>query len=108
MPDTRLEVRLKKRLSVRFGHGELENIGYTSDVSSQGLFLEARTVYRPGVVLIIELKTREGEITLLQGEVRWAKKAPARVISHRLKSGMGIHIQKFLQGKDVFQSFLVP
>jgi hypothetical protein len=106
MADTRLEVRLKKRLSVKFGHDELEHIGYTSDVSSQGLCLEARTVYRPGIVLNVELKTREGETVLLQGEVRWAKKAPARVISHRLKSGMGINIQKFLQGKELFETFL--
>jgi hypothetical protein len=105
MPDTRLEVRLKKRLSVRFGHDGLEHIGYTCDVSTKGLFLEARTVYRPGIVLTIELKTRDGEITLLQGEVRWAKKAPARV-SHRLKSGMGIYIQKFVQGEDIFETFL--
>ncbi len=105
MPDSRLEVRLKKRLSVKFGHEELEHIGYTSDVSTQGIFLEARTVYKPGVVLKIELKTREGTIILLQGEVRWAKKAPARV-SHRLKSGMGIYIQKFLQGEELFETFL--
>jgi hypothetical protein len=105
MPDTRLEVRYKKRLSVRFGHCELEHIGYTSDVSTQGLFVEARAVYKPGVVLNIELKTRDGEITLLQGEVRWAKKAPARA-NRLMKSGMGIYIQKIVQGQDIFETFL--
>jgi len=105
MPDTRLEIRHKKRLSVRFGHGELEHIGYTSDVSTQGVFIEARTVFRPGVVLNIELKTRDGEITLIEGEVRWAKKAPARA-NHLMKSGMGVYIQKFLQGQDIFETFL--
>jgi hypothetical protein len=105
MPDARFETRHKKRLSVRFGHGALEHIGYTSDVSAQGIFIEARTVYKPGVILKIELKTRDNEITLLEGEVRWAKKTPGRA-SYLMKSGMGICILKFLQGQDVFEAYL--
>ena len=105
MPNSRFETRHKKRLSVRFGHGALEHIGHTSDVSTQGIFIEARTVYKPGVVLKIELKTRDNEIILIEGEVRWAKKAPARA-NHLMKSGMGICILNFLQGQDIFETYL--
>ena len=105
MTDSRLELRNKRRLSVRFGHGKLEHLGYSSDVSSQGFFVESQAVYKPGVVLNLELKTRDGAIILVEGKVQWSKKGPTR-LNYIVKSGMGISIQKFLQGEDVFHTFL--
>ena len=101
MPDSRLEQRNKKRLSVKFGHDKLEHLGYLSDVSSQGFFVESRIVYKPGVVVNCELTTRNGETILIEGKVQWSKKGAMR-LSHIMKSGMGISILKFLQGEDVY------
>jgi hypothetical protein len=101
MPDTRLEHRNKKRLSVKYGYGKLEHTGYTSDVTARGFFLESRIVYKAGVELNCELTTRSGEIILIEGRVQWAKKGAMRH-NHIMKSGMGIYILKFLKGEDVY------
>jgi hypothetical protein len=101
LPDSRLEQRNKKRLSVKFGYDKLEHIGYLSDVSSQGFFVESRIVYKSGIVLNCELTTRNGEIILIEGRVKWSKKGAMRH-SHIMKSGMGIYILKFLKGEDVY------
>ena len=101
--DSRQERRIKKRLSVKFGHDKLEHLGYLSDFSSQGFFVESRIVYKSGVVLNFELTTRDGEIILIEGRVQWSKKGAPR-LNHIMKSGMGIFILNFLQGVDVYLS----
>lgn len=103
MPDTRLEQRNKKRLSVKFGHDKLEHIGYLSDISSQGFFVESRIVYKPGVVINCELTTRNEEKILVEGRVQWSKKGSPR-LNHIMKAGMGIHILKFLQGEEEYHA----
>jgi hypothetical protein len=35
------------------------------------------------------------------GKIQWAKKAAPR-LNHILKSGMGISIQKFLKGEEIY------
>lgn len=101
MSDTRLEQRKKRRLSVRFGNGKLENHGYSSDISLQGFFVESRVVYKSGGVMNFEIKNRDGEIITLIGKVQWSKKVAPR-LNHILKSGMGISIQKFVTGEDIY------
>ena len=101
MSDARLEQRKKRRLSVRFGNGKLENHGYSSDISLQGFFVESRVVYKSGGVMNFEIKNRDGEIITLIGKVQWSKKVAPR-LNHILKSGMGISIQKFLTGEDIY------
>lgn len=101
MSDARLEQRKKRRLSVRFGNGKLENHGYSSDISLQGFFVESRVVYKSGGVMTFEIKNRDGEIITLIGKIQWSKKVAPR-LNHILKSGMGISIQKFLTGEDVY------
>jgi hypothetical protein len=69
----------------------------------QGIYPQSKTVYNPGVVLIIEITTRDGRIVMLEGKVRWTKKAPEE-FSHKMKSGVGIHVQRLLHGEDLFQA----
>ena len=83
----------------------MDNIGYSSDISPQGFFVESRVVYKSGVVLDFELTTRDGATILIEGKVQWSKKGSPR-LNHIVKSGMGISIQKFLKGEDVYFSFL--
>lgn len=101
MSDSRLEQRRKKRLSVRFGNGKLENLGYTSDISLQGFFVESRVVYKSGGVMNFEIKTHDGQIVALVGKIQWTKKVAPR-LNHILKAGMGISIQKFLTGEEIY------
>lgn len=106
MPDLRMEQRNKKRLSVKFGHGQPDHVGYLSDVSSQGFFVESGTVYKPCVVLSFELTTRDRDIIVLEGRVQWSKKGAPR-LNHIMQSGMGIYILKFMQGENEYQSLIV-
>lgn len=101
MSDARLEQRKKRRLSVRFGNGKLENHGYSSDISLQGFFVESRVVYKSGGVMNFEIKNRDGQIITLIGKIQWSKKVAPR-LNHILKSGMGISIQKFVTGEDIY------
>lgn len=101
MSDSRLEQRKKMRLSVRFGNGKLEHLGYSSDISLKGFFIESRVVYKSGVVMNFEIKTRDGEMITLVGKIQWSKKVAPR-LNHILKSGMGISIQRFLTGEDIY------
>lgn len=101
MSDSRINERKKKRLSVRFGNGKLENLGYSSDISLQGFFVESRVVYKSGAVMNFEMKTRDDETILIEGKVQWSKKVAPR-LNHILKSGMGISIRKFLKGEQAY------
>ena len=104
MSDARDEERKKRRLTVRFGLNGEKHIGYTCDVSSQGLYVESRTVYKPGTVLNLEITTSGGETILVEGKVCWAKKSPPN-LNRVMKSGMGVYVQQFLKGEEVFRSF---
>ncbi len=74
------------------------------DVSQDGMFIEAQTVFREGVLLHFLIHTRDDKQILLDAKVRWSKKYAARY-SHKLKSGMGVLITEFQQGKQDFDTF---
>jgi len=101
MAEKRFEHRRKKRLTVKFGPSDLQFLGFTVDVSVEGLFIESNTVFRPGTLLRVQLNTRDGQTILLDGEVRWGKKYPA--YAHKLRSGMGLLVKTFHEGQDLFE-----
>ena len=94
--------RINRRLTVRFGPQQPEHLGFTIDISTEGLFIGATTVYKSGGVLIIQLTTPEGDNVLIKGEIRWAQKMPAQY-AHKVKSGMGIRILELLQGRETYE-----
>lgn len=99
----RTSQRINRRLTVRFGPKQPEHLGYTIDISAEGLFIGATTVYQSGGVLLVQLTTREGATVLLRGEIRWAQKMPAQY-AHKLKSGMGLRILEILEGREIYES----
>lgn len=103
--DNRRLLRSRKRLSVRFGIDQLKHIGYTEDISSQGLFIQTASVLRPGTLLQIRLTTRDDRQVLMEGRVCWAKKVPPQFL-RKMKAGMGVMITGFLEGEDIFRSML--
>jgi len=90
--DRRKFKRLKKRLSVQFGPGELAHSGYTQEVSEGGLCLHAGVLYPPNTVLLLQIEYAEGTVTT-RGVVRWVKDLPP-AFKRSLRGGMGI---EFLQ-----------
>lgn len=102
MAEKRIQKRIRKRLAVRFGTDDLCRVGFTEDISDEGLFLKSAVVFNPGTRLKVELTVPGGEIILLEGVVAWAKKIPPAMI-RRLKGGMGIQILLFHHGDELFR-----
>ena len=88
MPDKRYIKREPKRVFVRFGTSDLDKRGYTGNISETGMFIQTRSVFKPGSTIQVQFEV-EGEIFLLQAKVIWAKKSTAQ-FSRVLKDGMGI------------------
>jgi hypothetical protein len=92
--------RLRKRYSLRFGIDKPVRLGFTEDISSTGLFLKTTNICNPGSLILVEIAISDTETVLLQGRVVWAKKVPPQLIHMVKKSGMGVRIERFLQGEE--------
>lgn len=86
--------RQEKRLFVKFGKVSPEKIGFTGDLSLQGIFIKTNSVFNPGTSLKIELTLPDSKILQLQGKVMWAKKVPPNLHRFTKKSGMGVLVQQ--------------
>ncbi len=84
--------RIGKRLFVRFGTEKAERVGFTDDISSDGLFIKSNGVFPPGTILRIELTLPDQRIIRLVGRVMWSKQVPPSLIRYTKKSGIGIRI----------------
>ncbi len=100
--DTR---RIRRRLSIKYGLEKPERMGFTEDISAQGLFLKGNFVFAPRTIILIEIQLPDGSQVVLQGRVRWAKKVPPNLM-RLTKAGMGIRIQRFLSGEEDYRRFL--
>ncbi len=103
--ENRKGLRSRKRLQVRFGTEKPEHLGYTEDISPQGLFIQTAKVMKPGTRLQVRLTTREGRQILIEGHVRWAKGAPPQFLG-KLRTGMGVMITSFVTGEEFFRGCL--
>ena len=103
MANKRLEGRVRKRLQVRYGTEGLTRIGFTDDISEEGICIKTAAVFPPQTTLQIEIVTSDNEIIHCHGKVRWAKKVPPQVIRKIGKAGMGILITRFDQGEEAFR-----
>lgn len=102
--DSRKEPRSKKRLTVRFGADGKQHMGYTENISPEGMFIQTGSVYRPGTRLQVEV-TGNGETVSLEVQVRWAKRIPPQLL-RKVKAGMGVKIVRIIAGEELFRSWL--
>lgn len=102
MAEKRREKRHRKRLQVRYGLQDLTKVGFTEDVSEEGVFVKAAAVYPPHTSIRLELTTPDNQSITLEGKVIWARKVPPTLI-HKTKGGMGILISRFADGEDIFR-----
>lgn len=83
------EARLRRRVEVRFGDGVTpQGIGYSGNVSSQGIMIRTPRVYAPGTELDLELRFQAGTVKL-RGVVMWAREGPMVWVSSG-RIGMGV------------------
>ena len=101
MADKRWDKRQRKRISLRFGVDAASKVGFTDDITREGLFIRTGLVLNPGTRLQVELTPPEGRI-VLEGEVRWAKRIPPQML-HKMKGGMGLKILRFLEGEPIYR-----
>ncbi len=104
MADKRDIVRLKKRLTVRFGIDEANRPAFTEDISSTGMFIKTANVCNPNSRINVELEI-EGIPVNIVARVMWAKKVPQNLFHLVKKSGMGVRFLRFETGEDHFSRY---
>jgi hypothetical protein len=103
--DNRSPVRHKKRFSVHFGVEEANRVAFTEDISMTGIFIRSLNVCPPNTKIKLELLLEDKNKVVLEGRVMWAKKVPQNLFHLVKKSGMGVHILRFLSGEEHYRRF---
>ena len=106
MAEKRNIIRLKKRLSLKFGTDAPTKVAFTEDLSPDGLFIKTVHPAPPGTRVLIELTLPDGEIVMIEGMSRWRKSAPPQVIHLVNKKGMGIKILRFISGEEFYRRIM--
>jgi len=106
MSEKRNVIRLKKRLTLKFGTEAPTKVAFTEDLSPNGLFVKTVSPAPPGTRVKIELTLPDGAIVLLEGMSRWRKSAPPQVIHLLNKKGMGIKILRFISGEESYRCIM--
>jgi uncharacterized protein (TIGR02266 family) len=88
--DKRFARRLFTRIRTLYGIEDTNSLGFTTNISSSGMFLAGR-LFQPGTELAISLEPEPTRIISVRGEVRWGLRAPAQ-LSTVVRSGMGIEL----------------
>ncbi len=105
MAEKRDKARHRKRLKVRYGDKDHMQIGFTEDVSDEGMFIRTAMTKPPRSTLCIELETSTNEVVSLSGRVQWSKRIPPSM-AHKLKGGMGVKISDFASGEEAFRKLM--
>jgi len=100
--DKRRFARISKRLFVRFGAQQAQHIGFTDDVSREGLFIKSNVVFKQGTPLIIEANLPK-QVVSLKGIVKWAKAVPPALFRQARKAGVGVNLEQF---PELYASFV--
>jgi hypothetical protein len=103
--DHRRPVRHKKRLSAHFGVGEANRVAFTEDLSMTGIFIRSLNVCPPNTKIKLEFLLENENKVVLEGRVMWAKKVPQNLFHLVRKSGMGVHILRFLSGEEHYRRY---
>lgn len=92
--------RLKKRMALQFGTGDLLNRkAFTEDLSPMGLFIRTANISNPNTVIRVEMI--QDDVTIrFDARVMWAKRVPQNLFHLVKKSGMGVRIIRFDRGKE--------
>jgi hypothetical protein len=105
MTEKRIILRLKKRLTIRFGLNDANRIAFSEDISTTGMFIKTANVCPPNSRIRIEF-TVDNHLIQVDARVMWAKKVPQNLFHLAKKSGMGVRFLIFRLGEEHFQRFL--
>lgn len=103
MEERRLDKRLRRRIALRFGAGEATHLGFTEDISPAGLFIKTSHAVAPETRLTVTLILQENRTVTLEGRVMWAKDVPTQMVQMVKKSGVGLKIERFVEGEELYR-----
>jgi hypothetical protein len=86
---------------VRYGLEDLDQSGFTIDLSTYGIAIKTNQVFPPGTALLICVDI-DGRLLLARGRVRWARQVPPQLINYS-RCGMGI---EFTSISERFKAFI--
>lgn len=102
MADKRDKQRIRKRIALEFGTGDITaRKAFSEDISPLGMFIKTANVSNPNTVLRIELEHNNQRISL-DARVMWAKRVPQNLFHLVKKSGMGVRIIRFHSGQEQY------
>ena len=104
MANKRTIDRKRRRIVLCFGtDAEGSRRAFTEDLSPLGMFIKTANVSKPNTVLRIDLLVDDEPISC-DARVMWAKRVPQNLFHLVKKSGMGVRIIRFHNGRDRYMS----
>ena len=81
-------------------------MGFTDDISREGIFVRSASVQPVGTEIRIELSTSDDEKVVLGGTVKWGIRLSPALLRRGKKGGMGIQISNFISGEEFYRKIL--
>ena len=103
MAEKRYKNRHRRRFALRFGQEEATRLGFTEDISMEGMFIRTTNILPPGTEVKVTLTLPEDASIRLVGRVMWAKKVPPQMARLVKKAGFGIQIVSFIEGEELYR-----
>lgn len=95
--------RQRRRFALRFGDNEPTRLGFSEDISLDGLFIKTTYVYPPGTTLIVTISLPDDISVTVKGKVMWAKRVPPQMARLVKKAGFGLNIESFIEGEEAYR-----
>ncbi|NIT26870.1 MAG: hypothetical protein GTN53_30655 [Candidatus Aminicenantes bacterium] len=83
--------RLPIKLFIKYGREQATYVGFSTDISNNGIFLKSNKSFEPETTLKLQITLPDGKIIDLKGTVVWAKKLASKEGQLEV-NGMGIRI----------------
>jgi hypothetical protein len=106
MPEKREVQRKRKRIKLRFGLDQPKRMGFTGDISSEGVFIVTRVPERVGKFVMVELQLPNDKTVVAYGEVEWVKKVPPDQFRVVQDGGMGVRFTGFEFGEEDYRALV--
>jgi Tfp pilus assembly protein PilZ len=103
MSEKRYIKRHRRRFALRFGDKEATRLGFTEDISPEGMFIRTTNIYPPGTTLTVTLTLTDETLITVRGKVMWAKRVPPQMARLVKKAGFGLRIETFIEGEEIYR-----
>jgi Tfp pilus assembly protein PilZ len=103
MAEKRFDKRHRRRFAIRFGIDDPTRLAFTEDISMDGMFIKTTNIYPPGSRVKVTLILPDEQTVIVEGKIQWAKRVPPQMLRLVKKAGLGLKIERFLQGEELYR-----